>query len=299
MLGLLEILVSWPIVLLVVVIIIRRQLPDISVKLADRLRKAGPVEFAEIRDKVDHISRTVKRLEEAAFIQPSAALTPDAKRRLETLLSQFYDYFKALGFKPSKGKPELSVRSNYDNAYYDDSHNLMVIGEGLLVDKDAPLHEYTLHVLASTAPEPHSKNGRQTYQEIELGLADYFPCSFTDNAQFGAEWARQRLNKPYLRNLENERRFTDIAPSRQDPHDAGEVWAGAFWEMRRILKQAVADKLLYSVWAAQSPTNMGSNDPEEFVRRLTEAAQNEIDSDASDTIRSVFQRRDLESLRKP
>jgi hypothetical protein len=57
-LRLLEALISWPLVLLVVVIIVRHQLPALITDLTRRLRKApGGFEFNELKEQVATVAR--------------------------------------------------------------------------------------------------------------------------------------------------------------------------------------------------------------------------------------------------
>jgi hypothetical protein len=228
--------------------------------------------------------------------RPSAALTPVVKQQLQDSLSGFYEYFKALGYEPGESRPEVTTRSNYLNAHYDGSENLIVIGESLLGDVDVALREYAHHVLGSVS---HENLGSQ-YLAIESGLADYFPCSFTNDALMGEEAGQVLIGKPYVRNLDNKRKFTEALPE-GDPRDpiapqvVGEIWGGAFWEMRKLLQQEVTDRLLFSAWNGQSLADITRDDPKLFVRNLMDEARQSADGSAVDTIRSVFQRRGLEA----
>jgi hypothetical protein len=58
------------------------------------------------------------------------------------------------------------------------------------------------------------------------------------------------------------------------PQDEGEVWDGAFWELRGLLgpdssDPAIAgvDRLLYSAWTSLQPADMDDRG-EKFVRQL-------------------------------
>lgn len=297
-LRLLAIVVSWPLVLLVVVIIVRRQLPDLIVDLVHRVRKApGGFEFDKLRDEVASVAQRVKRIEDAVVFRPSAALTPVVKQRLQASLSGFYEYFKALGYEPGESRPEVTTRSNYLNAYYDGEHNLIVIGESLLKDVDVALREYAHHVLGSLPA--WEKLGSQ-YLAIESGLADYFPCSFTNDALMGEEAGQVLIGRPYIRNLDNDRKFTDDTPDNTPldgtaPQVVGEIWGGAFWEIRKLLQQEVADRLIFSAWKIQPLADISRDDPKLFVKNLMDEARQSADGDAEDTVRSVFQRRGLEA----
>jgi hypothetical protein len=55
-----------------------------------------------------------------------------------------------------------------------------------------------------------------------------------------------RLEKPYVRNLDNPRKFDET--SEFEVHDRGEIWSGAFWELRSLLGRELADRLLAQAW---------------------------------------------------
>jgi len=145
-LRLLGILISWPLVVLVVVIIARRQLPTLIVDLSRRVRKApGGFEFDQLKEQVDTVAEKVKHIEEVVTFRPSAALTPDLKQNIQKTLSGFYEHFKTVGFKPDTGRPEVEIRSNFENgnAHYYSSENRIVIDKRMAADPDVALREYT------------------------------------------------------------------------------------------------------------------------------------------------------------
>jgi hypothetical protein len=293
-LRLLGILISWPLVVLVVVIIARRQLPALIVDLPRRVRKApGGFEFDQLKEQMDTVAEKVKHIEEVVTFRPSAALTPDLKQNMQKTLSGYYEYFKTVGFKPDTGRPEVEIRSNFENgnAHYYSSENRIIIDKRMAADPDVALREYTHHVLDSIAPVPSQELGR-SYHAIESGLADYFPCSFTDNAMMGEESGRLLNNGKPFRNLENERQFKDAIPD--DHRDVGEIWGGAFWEIRNLLQPEVADRLLYSSWQDQTSNDIHRDEPQAFVKQLLAEARHPAHSNEADTIQSIFQHRGLE-----
>jgi hypothetical protein len=100
-------------------------------------------------------------------------------------------------------------------------------------------------------------------------LADYLPCSYRDDPELGREVAaylrsRGGFDKMAIRNLESEIRLIDL----DAPHIvqvAGEVWGGAFWEIRKLIGKDAADRLLLNAWA-EVPTG-GDTEPL-FVHRV-------------------------------
>jgi hypothetical protein len=92
-LKLLEVLLSWPVITLVFVLLIRRQLPGLSQQLAERMTKApGGFEFATLQSKVDGIEKKVQRIEEHIFFRPSPYLSEELRDRLTALIERFHTY---------------------------------------------------------------------------------------------------------------------------------------------------------------------------------------------------------------
>ncbi len=140
----------------------------------------------------------------------------------------------------------------------------------------------------------------QAYREIGSGLADYFPCSFNNKQWFGEIAARgplkEVINKPYIRDLGNDRKFTEGPPNASPyaaPQDGGEIWGGAFWEMRKLLGQATADKLLFSTWVALQPSDTRENERVGFVRKLLDMVPSSTGRNHVRQIQAIFERRGL------
>ena len=104
LIRLLGIIVSWPLILLCFLLLIRRELPKIIAKLSERVTK-GPFgfEFTELQQKVQLLGQKVEQLEKLRF-EPSAALTPDLQTHLQESLDAFQAYFGKLGYKSKAGK---------------------------------------------------------------------------------------------------------------------------------------------------------------------------------------------------
>ena len=295
-LRLLGILISWPVILLCVIIMVRREFPELVSNLAQRMTKApGGFEFAALQQKVDSIATTVKQIEEQLQFRPSAALTPDLQKKMESAFSSFRGYLQQLGLTLGEGRIEVAIQPNYENAHYDGIQKLIVIGESLAGDTDVAFREYMHHALMSLAKETHD-NWSRSYDEIESGLADYFPCSFNNDPLVGEIFARRKYGKAYIRNLNNRRKFTEASASQPftGPQDIGEIWGGAFWDMRTQLGKSAADKLLFSTWGDLLPTDTRSDEPTRFVRKLVQHAQSSQGEPAAEQIRSIFKSRGLE-----
>src|SRR5262245_11177405 len=129
-LRLLGILISWPVILLFVIIMVRREFPTLVSNLAERMTKApGGFEFAALERKVESIAATVKQIEEQLQFRPSAVLTPDLQKQLESAFASFRSYLQMLGLVLREGRIEVAIEPNYDNAHYDGRQKLIVVGE--------------------------------------------------------------------------------------------------------------------------------------------------------------------------
>jgi hypothetical protein len=139
-------------------------------------------------------------------------------------------------------------------------------------------------------------------------LASYFPYSFKDSPRYGDPVAEQLdkndpdpSTKGYYGNINNRLRFDSI----RDGLDwierylaEGEVWAGAFWELRQGFGRDaqgnhLADVLLMRTALNLSPPSEGAEARADFVRQLLEQERRVTGGRFASLIRDVFQRRGL------
>jgi hypothetical protein len=296
LLRLLQILVSWPVVLLCLIVVARREVPELISKLAGRMTKApGGFEFAKLETKVEELTEKVQTLESVAF-QPSAALTPELQDHIQSALNSFQAYLSDLGYKPEVDNVGVFVDPTLrDNVYYDGEQRRIVLGEPLARDTDAIFREYSHHVLI---PGASMQDLAPEYFAIESALADYFPCSFNDDPLFGEKSVhlfRKYPNfkgKAAIRNLNNDRHFKEAAAD-PEHHNVGEIWGGAFWELRGRLGKNAADRLLYTTWTGIDPSVRSANVNVDFVKKLMETAPTIGMAEQANDIRVVFRRRGL------
>jgi hypothetical protein len=224
--------------------------------------------------------------------QPSVALTPELQNSLEASLNSFQKYLQNLGYQSSDSQISVEVQPEVQGyAYYDGAHNHMVLSQAAASDLDIVFREYAHYVLLSLIKEPFQDWG-QAYRSIESGLADYLPCSFGGNPLVAETFSKQVLNKDYIRNLQNERKFSDL-PANAPEQQFGEIWGGAFWEMRQQFGQAIADKLLFSAWANLQPTEIRNNSATNYVNKLLEMDRDIENGKHINEIRIIFERRGL------
>lgn len=293
LLRLLEIAISWPVILLIAMIVMRKELRSLIVKLADRMTKApGGFEFAVLQERVEKISAKVEKLEKAAF-EPSAALTPALQSQLQSSFDAFQDYLVSVGYKTAERNVTIFVDPALQNAHYDGKR--IVLGKQLADDTDALFREYTHHALLAGGNRNTMTNEQAA---VESGLADYFPCSFSNDPAFGEASIHVFRNYPgyenktEIRMLDNDRKFTEVDKN-AELHDVGEIWSGAFWEIRAQLGQASADKLLFSTWMAMLPLDTHKNFSARFAKKLIDTARSLEDGDHSAEVAETFQRRKL------
>jgi hypothetical protein len=242
-----------------------------------------------LSENVRTLAKKVERIEERIGFEASPALTPILKKQLDASFAAFMRYLTSIGFAPND-RVQIRVDSETEtNAHFDPGGNRIVIGEALARDTHVVYRTYTHYALGTfiKLSEPAAA--------VESGLADYFPCSFSDNPLFGEESARVlRLkgmwNKAYLRTLDNPRKFSELGP-RPESHDAGEVWGAAFWDIRRALGREVTDKLLFSTWASFKGSDARPKFEDLFVEQLLGSARTRGGAGHADQVRSIFERR--------
>jgi hypothetical protein len=292
------IIVSWPVVFLCAVFLVRKQLPLLITNLAERMTKApGGFELIALKERVEEITERVNVLETTRF-EPSNALTTALQTYLQSSFDVFQNYLIDIGYSPSEREVKILVDPEMrDNVYYDNENHRIVLGAPLANDSDAFFREYTHHALM-TGMNPWELNNDQA--SLESALADYFPCSFNDDPLFGEKSIHrvQKIpgydNKKATRDLNNDRKFSETITDREC-HNVGEIWGGALWEIRQRLGKAYADKIIFSAWRAMLPLENSETFNRDFIKKLSHAAAFLKDGDRSAEIMEVFRRREFET----
>lgn len=233
----------------------------------------------------------------ALTFEPSPLLTPGLQRKLELVLASYHGYLQMLGFVPGENTLGVYIQPDYDNAHYEGKTRRLVFGEAFVNDSDVLYREYTHHALMSRFTTGYGAWSAETLA-VESGLGDYFPCSFNDDPMVG-EVVAVKLRElygvgafpyPYVRNLDNRLRFDELAPDALHWH-VGEVWGGAFWDIRRLLGVTEADRLLFLTWTGLAPDAPTSLTAAGFVQRLlaTHAATAQTNRRAE--LEAIFEQR--------
>jgi hypothetical protein len=227
----------------------------------------------------------------------SESLTPGIKSGVEKSLASFQKYLSGIGFELAGRKISVNIDPKQDNnAFIENIETTpsLTLGPSVARDETAILQQYALYILersraelnlAKAQGDDHDSN-RQLVQLLS-GLADYFNCSYRNDPIVG-KILGQRLQKPYLRNLDNQRKFTEISDS-TDPLEAGEVWGGALWEIRNACGQDVADKMFYDVW---SQVQVGDS-TQKIGQRLNDYGWSAAAGKCAENIQTALTSRDM------
>jgi hypothetical protein len=225
------------------------------------------------------------------------AIAPYDERRITLTLDRFRAYISRLGFTATSAS--VKIRKLKDlNAFYDPDTKELRIASELTRDKDVLLHAYMQYIL--------SEGGKRFWGELTLGgLADYFVCSFKGDPVIGERLVEvsnkksKSYNKPYLRNLNNQLRFDKLEDlSSHSDHAIGEVWGGAFWELRENMGRDEkhnhrADVLLLKSWQDFKLPPPNDVAREAFLSQLLEADKELYKGRDTAKILGVFERRGL------
>jgi hypothetical protein len=226
-------------------------------KLEQKLSSIPTIQtnVSSLEDKYRDLSVKVDKLEQVTVEHhtqlPPAILKHLGEIKTEILkeISDYRAYLHSMGLTlPTTNlSVEISADDEY-NAYFDGKK--IVIGSNVVGTRepDVIYREYTNRILLNEIDPRLTgkiwKGEAWKGSAIWSGLTDYFPCSYQGNPKFGVKAAKliasvspTAVPDGYLRNLANDRQFVadDANPDDQEMHHAGEVWGGAFWDVRRIL----------------------------------------------------------------
>lgn len=281
----------------------RKDSEDLSQKSSDLKKTYEELEsqladISTLTEDIKNLTKKVNKIEKMVSFEHSSALSSDLKLKeeLEASFASFIKYLNRLGYKGKEGELSVFVDPNAKNiSQYRPEQKRLVIKAPFARDKHLVYQTCTQHVLGELSKDFTSK---KSARGIRSGLADYFCCSFSNNPLFGQEMAKvykaqgHPITKPYLRNLDNNRKFSEIN-EKSLPQSIGEIWGGAFWEIRKLLGQDAADKLLFSTWSGLQSSKVGSDIGAFFVKKLLENNQDIGGGKYTDEIRSIFVRRGL------
>ena len=214
--------------------------------------RAKLADITSLASQVQELSKKVARIEDVVRFKASPSLTPALKEALNQSLKDYYAYLKTAGLSLKLKPPTVVIDDRDLNASYMPApKNEIVIHPELAPYPDAPLREFTHHVLSSL--QPSWLKGSADPSGLESGLADYLPSSFLERSDFGRDiWPIFQRHFPDVptpsRDLKNRRSFSEIGTDESEFRSYGTVWGGAYWELREGLGRQTVDKLLLAAW---------------------------------------------------
>jgi hypothetical protein len=220
-------------------------------------------------------------------------LTETIQANLQKQLDSYIAYLGKIGFSNLTERVIIKVdKFPTPTAYYDPSAKNIVLDIKMVADPHVAMREYNHHVLLTNhrIKQPFSQ-----YAAIESGLADYFASSFLNNPRVGEIAAKNlNLNRAYIRNLANERKFgqfKSIGNEMEIPYEGAEIWGGAFWEIRDKVGRDVADPVFVAAWITVS--NEESLVAADFVKAVVSTAESKGDARVVDIVQSVLRTREF------
>lgn len=213
------------------------------------------------------------------FRLEGASILPEQIRTTLTERLINYDaYLTRLGIRSTTRQMSVVIDAEGgSNAYFDQETGSMRVSPDFASDPFAALWAYSQFALqegtvSATWEDMHADG-------LFSGVSDYLTASFLNDPKVGAGVAAiQHARRPYLRNLENRLSYASVAATREataglaESHQIGEVWGGAFWEMRQRLGRERTDRLLAQTWLAARGAG-GPNVVPTFLRSLRARAR--------------------------
>ena len=221
--------------------------------------------------------------------EPSDPLTASLQQQLEHTLSRYIEYLDRIGLSAEEKKALIRIdRLAEINAYYHPDTQTIVIDSRIANDPYAALREYTHHVLAGDRKDEFW-SGNEALTAVESGVADYFAASFLDSPVLGAVAAKVLMpGESYIRRMDHQRTYREGPREGRSPiHGMGEIWGGAFWEMRERLTKDVFDPLLVTAWRASGSST------QEFLASLLQTARAKRSKNDAGIIREILERREF------
>jgi hypothetical protein len=223
-----------------------------SIELPGGLR----FEYQQIERQVREVQRRVESVERLVF---TGDTTPKLENELGAAVQRFASYLRGVNESLAVPPPTVRVRRGLENAQYDNQE--IQLDPEFAEDDYSVMREYAHHVLMTVhgSPEWSVASG---YAGLESGVADYLVASYTESPELGPGLARrfkekygEAFDRPYVRNLRNERRLD--SPDTYGPQAEGEVWGAALWELRQLLGQGDTDRLVTTAWIDADQTAVG------------------------------------------
>jgi hypothetical protein len=226
-----------------------------------------------------------------------SGLTPELTQTIESYLEDFKKYLVNLGFTVPpetisvKVSPGTIVESGGSQgiALWDPSTHSISVASAFASDRVSVLRQFAHAILAP------AETSSWDYFAIESGAASYFPCSFANHPMLGDEASAAGKSIFPPQDLRKNRRFSaiDLGQWESVQNDGSEIWGGALWQVRQLLGQERADRLIADTWRAFSPETEKGKEYVSFVNDLLANVKSIDDGKYMAPIRAVFKHRGL------
>ena len=224
---------------------LKKKSAELDVELAN-LQKKQEIQALNINE----LKSAVKNVE----FKESSTLTKGLKSKLDIALKAYVEYAAKVGFKGLADGRTYSIKIDEtikDNAYYVKDEGI-VISANLAGDPEYLISEFTWMLLNQSNEKIYERFFDEEIGEhlagFGHGLKFYFPSSYDNNPvvgrAFGALTGRLLEKKKGLFDLSVFKPFE----YEREPHALGELWGGAFWEIREKIGSAKADRLFFETW---------------------------------------------------
>ena len=176
------------------------------------------------------------------------------------------------------------------------------MGLNLAGDPEYLLSEYTWYVLKQSNRKEFDAlwtSAASEFQGFAYGLKFYFPCSYFKDPRIGKNYyaliksGNDSGGNPYLYNLADFRAFEPGGSS--EPHKLGEIWGGAFWEVRNTISPDKADQIMLETWKSlHPPVKSAPGLARTFVEEIVKVSKIVVPDSDPQIIRQAFTKRKLE-----
>jgi hypothetical protein len=250
---------------------------------------------ATLKNRIPGLGPSLPSTTQSVGLEPTEFLTKSLRESLQGLFERYVAYAAKIGF-PKPAEP-ISLRitnmqsGTPENAsYYDLHENSIVVHPQVAADPSVMLNVYNHYVLALGATGRAAPTG--PHPTITVALSDYFAADYLDNPRIGEVTAKvAKRQDPFLRNLANERKFTQSVSL--PPESRAEIWGGAFWQMREVLGRRKVDPVLVEAWHKTVWPETENAQVGAFLESMMWSAQDNLTTMDLDQLVEIFRRREF------
>jgi hypothetical protein len=245
---------------------VQKRVEELDVSLKEAQSRINE-KIGQINTEQQKLQAQVTNIQERLRFCPAKGLSADLKNKLQDRLSHYIPYLEKVGFQNLEGPVSVCIFSKDDpiadrtlripvderNSFYVTTERTIYIHQDLAPVASVALREYAQYALTQAAPN-WLKNFTVEKEEVESGLADYFPASFLDDPLIGETLGKFfGLSTSYIANL-----ATTVKYGGSNSHVRGDIWGAALWQCRREIGADAVDKIALQAWQDIAAENPGS-----------------------------------------